>query len=205
MNMTKPELLAPAGSFEKLKMALAYGADAVYFGGKAFGLRAFSDNFSDDQLAEALGYVHSRGKKAYVTVNIFPHNDDLTELPDYLRFLAAAQADAVILSDLGVYRMVREVAPGLPIHVSTQANNTNWSSVKMWQELGVSRVVLARELSLTEIKDIRSKVTVELETSSRCPRSVLERPVAHGDPLEFPAAGGLRRFRHGFPELSPWL
>jgi putative protease len=162
--MNKPELLAPVGSFEKLKMALAYGADAVYFAGKEFGLRAFSDNFSEAEIIKALQYVHSRGKKAYVTVNIIPHNDDLVKLPDYLRFLEQAQADAIILSDLGIYRIAREVAPRLPIHVSTQANNTNWSSVKMWEELGVSRVVLARELSLLEIKAIRSQVKVELET-----------------------------------------
>jgi U32 family peptidase len=164
MTMNKPELLAPVGSFEKLEMALAYGADAVYFGGKAFGLRAFSDNFNDEEMVKALNYVHSKGKKAYVTVNIFPHNEDIDRLPDYLRFLDQAQADAILLSDLGVYRLARDVAPNLPIHISTQANNTNWSSVKMWEELGASRVVLARELSLAEIKGIRSKVHVELET-----------------------------------------
>lgn len=162
--MNKPELLAPVGSFEKLEMAIAYGADAVYFAGKEFGLRAFSDNFSEAEISEALQYVHSRGKKAYITVNIIPHNEDLVQLPDYLRFLASAQVDGIILSDLGIYRIAREVAPELPIHISTQANNTNWSSVKMWEELGVSRVVLARELSLEEIGDIRSQVNVELET-----------------------------------------
>ncbi|MDU2065321.1 MAG: U32 family peptidase [Sporomusaceae bacterium] len=162
--MNKPELLAPVGSFEKLVMALAYGADAVYFGGKSFGLRAFSGNFTEDEMKEAVAYTHKLGKKAYVTVNIFPHNDDLDDLPDYIRFLASIQVDAVLVADLGVYRIVRDTAPDLPIHVSTQANNTNWSSVKMWEELGVSRVVLARELSLQEIRDIRAKVQVELET-----------------------------------------
>ncbi|MBP2625535.1 MAG: peptidase [Firmicutes bacterium] len=161
--MNKPELLAPAGNLEKLKMALLYGADAVFMGGKAFGLRAFSDNFDDDQLKEGIDFAHSLQKKAYVTVNIFPHNEDLLALPDYIKFLYDSQADAVIVSDLGVYRIVREVAPKLPIHISTQANNTNWSSVLCWQELGASRVVLARELSLADIGVIRRKVNIELE------------------------------------------
>jgi len=161
--MKKPELLAPAGSLEKLKMALLYGADAVFMGGKAFGLRAFSDNFDEAQLKEGIEFAHSLEKKAYVTVNIFPHNEDLVELPAYIKFLCENHADAVIISDLGVYRIVREVAPDLPIHISTQANNTNWSSVLCWQELGASRVVLARELSLAEIDTIRQKVDIQLE------------------------------------------
>lgn len=161
--MKKPELLAPAGNLEKLKMALLYGADAVFMGGKAFGLRASSDNFDDEQLKEGIDFAHNMQKKAYVTVNIFPHNEDLVALPNYIRFLDEIHADAVIVSDLGVYRIVREVAPKLPIHISTQANNTNWSSVLCWQELGARRVVLARELSLEEIAEIREKVDIELE------------------------------------------
>lgn len=161
--MKKPELLAPAGSLEKLKMALLYGADAVFMGGKAFGLRAFSNNFDEAELKEGIEFAHSLQKKAYVTVNIFPHNEDLVELPAYIKFLSDHHADAVIVSDLGVYRIVREIAPNLPIHISTQANNTNWSSVLGWQELGASRVVLARELSLAEIDTIREKVNIELE------------------------------------------
>ena len=161
--MKKPELLAPAGNLEKLKMAFRYGADAVFMGGKAFGLRAFSDNFDDKELQEGINFAHSIGKKAYVTVNIFPHNEDLLALPNYIQFLDASGVDGVIVSDLGVYRIIREVAPTLPIHISTQANNTNWSSVLCWQELGASRVVLARELSLADIKIIREKVNIELE------------------------------------------
>ena len=161
--MKKPELLAPAGNLEKLKMALLYGADAVYMGGKAFGLRAFSDNFNDEELKEGIDFAHSLQKKAYVTVNIFPHNEDLLALPDYIKYLYDNHVDAVIVADLGVYRIAREVAPKLPIHISTQANNTNWSSVLCWQELGVRRVVLARELSLEEIGQIRDKVDIELE------------------------------------------
>ena len=161
--MKKPELLAPAGTLEKLKMALLYGADAVFMGGKAFGLRAFGGNFDDDQLKEGIAFAHSLQKKAYVTVNIFPHNEDLIALPDYIKFLSDSKVDAVIVADLGVYRIIREVAPELPIHISTQANNTNWSSVLCWQELGASRVVLAREISLKDIELIREKVTIELE------------------------------------------
>lgn len=161
--MKKPELLAPAGNLEKLKLALLYGADAVFMAGKSFGLRAFSDNFTEDELKEGIDFAHNLQKKAYVTVNIFPHNDDLPALPDYIRFLSDCHVDAVIIADVGVYRIIREVAPDLPIHISTQANNTNWSSVLFWQELGASRVVMARELSLADIKMIRSRVSLELE------------------------------------------
>ena len=161
--MKKPELLAPAGNLEKLKIALAYGADAVYMGGKAFGLRAFSDNFTEDEMREGIAYAHLLNKKVYVTLNVFPHNDDLAMLPDYLRFLADHQADGVILSDPGVYRILREVAPDLPVHISTQANNTNWSSVLFWQDLGARRVVLARELTAADIREIREKTALELE------------------------------------------
>ncbi|WP_371369480.1 hypothetical protein SRRS_26310 [Sporomusa rhizae] len=161
--MKKPELLAPAGNLEKLKMALMYGADAVYMGGKAFGLRAFSDNFEDIELKQGINFAHSLGKKAYITINIFPHNEDLPDLPDYIKSVAAMGADAIIVSDLGVFRIAREVAPTLPVHISTQANSVNWSTVKFWQELGASRVVLARELSLDDITLIRDKVDIELE------------------------------------------
>lgn len=163
--MNTIELLAPAGNMEKLQMALLYGADAIYMGGKSFGLRAFSDNFSDEELAEAVAFTHRHGKKAYVTINIFPHNEDLPAMPDYIRYISDIGADAIIVSDLGVYRIARQVAPNLPIHISTQSNTTNWSSVKFWQELGgVSRVVMAREISLADIKEIRDHVTIELET-----------------------------------------
>lgn len=163
--MKKIELLAPAGNMEKLQMALLYGADAVYMGGKTFGLRAFSDNFTDEELRGAVAFAHHHGKKAYITVNIFPHNKDLPALPDYINYLRDIGADAVIVSDLGVYRIVRETAPDLPIHISTQANTTNWSTVRLWQELGgVSRVVMAREVSLQDISEIRRHVDLELET-----------------------------------------
>ena len=161
--MKKPELLAPAGNFNKLKIALLYGADAVYMGGKAFGLRAFSDNFDLDELKQGIDFAHSLGKKTYITINVFPHNDDLDDLPDYIAAVAAMGTDAIIVADPGVFRIAREVAPALPIHISTQANSTNWSTVKFWQELGAVRTVLARELSLADIGLIRQKVDIELE------------------------------------------
>lgn len=161
--MKKPELLAPAGNLEKLKMALIYGADAVYIGGKMFGLRAFSDNFTDMEMKEAVSFAHDLKKRVYVTVNIFAHNDDLRELPEYINFIDSIGIDGIIVSDPGVYRIARQVAPKLHLHISTQANNTNWSSVTFWQDLGAHRVVLAREVSLEDIKLIRQKVDIELE------------------------------------------
>ena len=159
----KPELLAPAENLEKLKMALIYGADAVFLGGKAFGLRAFGGNFTEAELKEGVEFAHHMKKKVYVTVNIYPHNSDLEKLPDYLRFLASIQVDAILVADLGVFNIARQVAPNLHIHISTQANNTNWASVQAWQAMGASRVVLARELSIHEIEEIREKCDVELE------------------------------------------
>ena len=159
----KPELLAPAGTMEKMKMALLYGADAVYLGGKAFGLRAYGGNFSREELREAVDFAHKLHKKVYVTVNIFPHNEDLEQLPEYLHFLAEIQADAVLVSDLGIFSMARELVPELEIHVSTQANTTNWRAVNAWNSMGASRVVLAREMSLREIREIREKCDAELE------------------------------------------
>lgn len=161
--MKKPELLAPAGTMEKLQMALAYGADAAYLGGTQFGLRAFGGNFTNEEIRAAVQLVHGMGRKVYVTVNVFPHNDDLVALPDYLRFLAEAGVDAVLVADLGVFMCAREVAPALPVHISTQANNVNWRTVRAWQELGAARVVLARELSREEIREIRRQTDVELE------------------------------------------
>ena len=161
--MKKPELLAPAGNMEKLKMALLYGADAVYLGGKAFGLRAFGGNFTNEELQEAVDFAHKLDKKIYVTVNIFPHNSDIAKLPAYLTFLNEIKVDAILVADLGVFTLAKEYAPDVELHISTQANNTNWAAVNAWAELGASRVVLAREMSLEEIKEIREKCSVELE------------------------------------------
>ena len=162
-RIQKPELLAPAGNMEKLHMALLYGADAVYLGGKMFGLRAFASNFSLAEMDEAVAFAHSLHKKVYVTVNIFAHNEDINNLPDYLRNLQAIGVDALLISDFGVWSVAREIIPEMPLHVSTQANTTNWAAVKAWENLGASRVVLARELSFTEMKEIGSKTEVELE------------------------------------------
>ncbi|NJD02840.1 MAG: U32 family peptidase, partial [Ruminiclostridium sp.] len=155
MNGSKVELLAPAGSLEKLKMAVVYGADAVYMGGEEFGMRAYAENFTEDEMRQGMDFAHSRGKKAYITMNIIPHNEDLHGMSEYVKLIDDMGADAVILSDPGVFSIVREAAPGMEIHLSTQANNTNWRSAAFWYELGVRRIILARELSLREIREIR--------------------------------------------------
>lgn len=161
--MKKVELLAPVGNMEKFKMAIHYGADAVFLGGKMFNLRAGSSNFSDEELEEAVTYAHDLGKKVYVTLNIIPHNDELDLLPDYVKFLEKIGIDGVIVADLGVFQIVKENT-NLRISVSTQASNTNWRSVQMWRDLGAKRVVLAREISLDNIAEIRAKVPdIELE------------------------------------------
>jgi len=162
-KMKKPELLAPAGNLEKLKYALHYGADAVYCAGKKFGLRAKADNFDHQGLEEAAGYVHSKGKKIYVTLNIIAHNEDLEGLPEYVKELASMGIDGVIVADPGVFSVVREVAPEMKISISTQANNTNYRSVAFWHAQGAKRIVLARELGLAEITEIRKKVSPEME------------------------------------------
>ncbi len=158
-----PELLAPAGNLEKLKAAILYGADAVYLGGPKFGLRMRADNFSPEELSEAIKYAHSKNCKVYVTVNIFARNRDFIELGDYLRFLGEIGADAIIVADPGVVSLARSLVPNLKIHLSTQANTTNTFSASFWEAQGVSRIVLARELSLQEIKEIKDHTRVELE------------------------------------------
>lgn len=152
--MNKLELLAPAGNFSKLKTAVYYGADAVYIGGKSFSLRAFSDNFTDDEIVEAVKFAHGKNVKIYVTVNIFAKNSDFEKAAEYFRFLERAKVDAVLITDVGLISLCKKVAPELKIHLSTQANTLNKYAVKFWGELGLERVVLARELSLSEIKEI---------------------------------------------------
>ncbi len=187
--MQSPELLAPAGNFEKLKTALRFGADAVYLGGKSFSLRSFSDNFTDEELKAAAEYVHARGKKMYVTVNIFAKNSDFSQLEKTFRFLQEIGADAALVTDAGVFALARKVAPNLPLHISTQANTTNAYAARFWQEAGAERVVLARELSLQEIAQIRDHCPgLELEAfvhgamcisySGRC---LLSNYLAHRD------------------------
>lgn len=163
--MHKYELLAPAGNLEKLKFAIHYGADAVYMAGKKYGLRAFAGNFAEDELASGIKYAHEHNVKVYVTVNIFPHNQDLIGLKEYLEELYQLGADAIIAADPGVIMLAHETVPQLPIHISTQANTTNWADVKFWQKyLQVERVVLARELSLAEIAEIKEKTGIQIET-----------------------------------------
>lgn len=163
MNNKKPEVLSPAGDMEKLKFALAYGADAVYLGGEHFGLRVKSNNFTTEEIAEAVAYCHERGKKAYITVNIFAHNQDIEALPPYLKALKEIGPDALLISDPGVMMLAKEHAPEIPIHISTQANNVNWKTVEFWERFGAERVVLGRELSLPEIREIHEKTKAELE------------------------------------------
>ena len=164
INEGNVELLAPAGNGSKLKTALYFGADAVYVGGKSFSLRSFADNFTEEELAKATDFAHALGKKVYVTANIFAKNADFPKMKEYFQTLAEIKVDGVIVSDPGVVYAVKKVAPNLEIHISTQANTTNAYAVKFWQEQGASRVILARELSLKEIAEIRDFVPeIELE------------------------------------------
>lgn len=161
--MHKPELLAPAGNLEKLKTAIDFGADAVYFGGSRLNLRAFSDNFTNAEILEGVAYAHARNRKVYVTLNVFPHNGDMKGLEDYLRSLQAAAVDAAIVSDPGIIMTAREVVPELELHLSTQANNVNYKSAIFWHQAGIKRIVLARELTLKEILEIRANTPETLE------------------------------------------
>ena len=163
MRTGKPELLAPAGSLEVLKTALLYGADAVYIGGEAFGLRAMAKNFSDEEMAEGIRYAHERGKKVYVTANIIAHNAELKEAERYFRSMREMRPDALIVSDPALFMLAKEHCPDIDIHVSTQANNTNYGTFRFWHSLGARRVVTARELSLDEIREIRANIPDDLE------------------------------------------
>jgi len=161
--MFKPELLAPAGNLEKLITAIDYGADAVYLGGGKLNLRAFADNFDNEELKVGVKYAHDRGKKVYVTMNVFPHNEDLYGLEEYLVELENLNVDALIVSDPGIIMTAKEVVPNMELHLSTQANNVNYKSALFWYKQGVKRIVLARELTLEEIQYIRSKLPKECE------------------------------------------
>lgn len=164
--MKKIELLAPAGDINKLKTAVEYGADAVYLGGESFGLRKASKNFSMEDIKWATDYLHERGKKIHVTLNIIPHNHDMEGVEDYIKELYEIGVDALIVADPGMFMKVKEVAPDFPIHISTQGSVTNVETVKFWQKLGAERVVMARELSLKEVADIIEEVgdSIEVET-----------------------------------------
>ena len=151
----KPELLAPAGDLETLKTAIRYGADAVYIGGEAYSLRSAAKNASKEDLAEGVRFAHERGKRVYVTANILAHNDDLREAETFFRELRDVSPDAVIVSDPGMFLTLKRVCPGIAIHISTQANNVNYETARFWHELGASRIVVGRELSLSEIREFR--------------------------------------------------
>ena len=164
----KPELLCPAGDMEKLKMAVLYGADAVYLGGTSFGMRSFAGNFDRDELPEAVRYAHSHGVRAHVTVNTMPRNEETAKLPEYLRSLDAAGVDALIVADLGVFTMAGKYAPNCERHISTQQSIANYACAQAWYDLGAQRVVLARELSLPEIRELRARVPEKLELETFC-------------------------------------
>lgn len=159
----KPELLAPAGDMEKLRMAVLYGADAVYLAGTSFGMRAFAGNFGPDELREAVRFAHDHGVRAHVTVNTMPRGDELKALPEHLELLNDAGVDALILADLGVFTLAGKYAPKCERHISTQQSIANAACAQAWYDLGAKRVVLARELSLEEIREIRAHVSPELE------------------------------------------
>ena len=161
--MRKPELLVPASSLEVLKIAVIFGADAVYIGGEAFGLRAKAKNFSMEDMKEGIAFAHEHGVKVYVTANILAHNEDLEGVREYFRELKEIKPDALIISDPGVFMIAKEVCPEIERHVSTQANNTNYGTYQFWYHQGAKRVVSARELSLKEIKEIRANIPDDLE------------------------------------------
>ena len=161
--MKRPEILAPCGNFEKMRFAVLYGADAVYLAGKSFGMRTASDNFTDEELKEAIDFAHERGVKVYITVNVMPRQYELDAFAEYLSFLSQIKPDALIVADLGVMSLAKKHAPDIDIHISTQANTVNSLSCRVFHELGAKRVVLSRELSLDEIKRIRDDIPDDLE------------------------------------------
>lgn len=159
--LKKPELLAPAGDLEKLKVAILYGADAVYIGGKEFGLRKYAGNFDFDEMKDGLDFAHKYGKKVYLTANIFARNEDVKKIDEFFDIVKELDFDGIIVSDLGIFKKAKKL--GIPVHISTQANTTNFESANFWYELGAKRIVLARELSLEEIKEIRQNTPPDLE------------------------------------------
>ncbi len=159
----KIELLSPAGDLERLRMSLAYGADAVYLAGSDFGMRAFAGNFTPDQMRQAVELCHSRGVSVHVTCNTMPRNDEVARLPEWLEYLQALGVDAAIVADVGVLSLLKRHAPRVKAHISTQASISNYQAARAWHELGASRVILARELSLEEVREIRAKAPKELE------------------------------------------
>ena len=161
--MAKLELMSPAGSLESIYAAARAGADAIYFGGGDFNARRNAKNFTNDEIKEGIDFAHKMGKKVYITANIIGHNDDIKKFPEFVKEVEKMGADAIIISDLGMFSIAREVAPNLEIHVSTQANNVNYATANMWNSLGAKRIVLGRDLSLEEIKEIRKNIKDDFE------------------------------------------
>ncbi|MEE0515496.1 MAG: peptidase U32 family protein, partial [Emergencia sp.] len=163
MNREQFELLAPAGDLEKLKIAVLYGADAVYFGGEMFSLRAGAGNLTIEEMKEGIAFAHERGKRCYLTMNIFAHNEDIGPLTDYLEQIKKLDIDAFIVSDPGIVDLIQEIIPNAEIHLSTQANMTNYRTANFWYKMGVKRLVLARELTFPEIREIRKNIPSDME------------------------------------------
>lgn len=205
MERKRPELLIPASSLEVLKTAVIFGADAVYIGGEAFGLRAKAKNFSKDDMREGIAFAHEHGAKVHVTVNILAHNDDLPGVEEYLKELKELKPDALIIADPAIFEMAKEICPDIERHISTQANNTNYGTYLFWWKQGAKRVVSARELSLKEIREIRDRIPEEMEIESfihgamcisysgRCLLSnYLPEETPIREPVLIPAAGNMR-------------
>ena len=161
--MREVELLAPAGDLEKLKIAFEYGADAVYIGGEIFGMRSAAKNFTKENMIEGVNFAHERGKRVFVTCNIIPRSEDLEILRDYLLELEEIGVDAVIVSDPGVFKVVKETIPNMEVHISTQASTTNYNAANFWYNKGAQRIVTARELSLEETKEIREHIPEDMD------------------------------------------
>ena len=191
--MRKPELLVPASSLEVLKVAVIFGADAVYIGGEVFGLRAKAKNFSMEDMKEGIAFAHAHGVKVYVTANILAHNQDLAGVRAYFAELKEIGPDALIISDPGVYRIAMEVCPEIERHISTQANNTNYGTYQFWYEQGAKRVVTARELSLEEIREIREHIPDEMEIET-CP-TILQEEMPTRVPAPIRAGGNMRSWK----------
>ena len=162
-KIRKPELLAPAGDMERLQAAVKYGADAVYLGGTMFGMRAAPANFNKEQLVEAVEYCHARGVKVYLTCNVLPRNDELAELPEFLKDAEKAGVDALIISDIGVLAMAKKYVPDMEIHISTQSGIVNYETSKAFYDMGAKRIVTARELKMTEIAEIRKNIPDDMD------------------------------------------
>ena len=184
--MRKPELLVPASSLEVLKTAVIFGADAVYIGGEAFGLRAKAKNFSMEDMKEGIAFAHEHGVKVYVTANILAHNRDLEGVEEYFRELKEVKPDALIIADPGVFEIAKRICPEIERHISTQANNTNYATYHFWHTLGAKRVVSARELSMQEIKEIRANIPEDLE---------IETFVQTREPVRIRVAGNMQLWK----------